>query len=154
VAAVGEVWRRGSVVASWLLDLAADALAGSTDLSAFSGRVSDSGEGSWTVLAAVDVGAPATVLSAALYERVASRGEADFAGQLLSAMRKHFGGHADHGRRRLGNGHAPGRNLRMLDSVATRISLVRCGGNRPCSTTPGVSESRVASWSGSSTRPR
>src|SRR5205809_2821096 len=95
VAAVAEVWRRGSVVASWLLDLTADALAGSTDLSAFSGRVSDSGEGRWTVLAAVDVGAPATVLSAALFERFASRGEADFADQLLSAMRKQFGGHAE-----------------------------------------------------------
>jgi 6-phosphogluconate dehydrogenase len=95
VAAVAEVWRRGSVVASWLLDLTADALAGSTDLSAFSGRVSDSGEGRWTVLAAVDVGAPANVLSAALFERFASRGEADFADQLLSAMRKQFGGHAE-----------------------------------------------------------
>src|SRR4051812_30262487 len=95
VAGVAEVWRRGSVVASWLLDLTADALAGSTDLSEFSGRVSDSGEGRWTVLAAVDVGAPATVLSAALFERFASRGEADFADQLLSAMRKQFGGHAE-----------------------------------------------------------
>ena len=95
MAAVAEVWRRGSVVASWLLDLTADALAGSPDLSEFSGRVSDSGEGRWTVLAAVDVGAPATVLSAALFERFASRGEADFADQLLSAMRKQFGGHAE-----------------------------------------------------------
>src|SRR6266487_3353370 len=95
VAAVAEVWRRGSVVASWLLDLTADALAGSPDLPAFSGRVSDSGEGRWTVLAAVDVGAPANVLSAALFERFASRGEADFADQLLSAMRKQFGGHAE-----------------------------------------------------------
>jgi 6-phosphogluconate dehydrogenase len=95
VAEVAEVWRRGSVVASWLLDLTADALAGSTDLSAFSGRVSDSGEGRWTVLAAVDVGAPATVLSAALFERFASRGDADFAHQLLSAMRMQFGGHAE-----------------------------------------------------------
>jgi 6-phosphogluconate dehydrogenase len=95
VAAVAEVWRRGSVVASWLLDLTADALAGSTDLSEFSGRVSDSGEGRWTVLTAVDVGAPATVLSAALFARFASRGEADFADQLLSAMRKQFGGHAE-----------------------------------------------------------
>jgi 6-phosphogluconate dehydrogenase len=95
VAAVAEVWRRGSVVASWLLDLTADALAGSPNLSAFSGRVSDSGEGRWTVHAAVDVGAPAAVLSAALYERFASRGEADFADQLLSAMRKQFGGHAE-----------------------------------------------------------
>jgi 6-phosphogluconate dehydrogenase len=95
VAAVAEVWRRGSVVASWLLDLTADALAGPPDLSAFSGRVSDSGEGRWTVRAAVDVGAPATVLSAALFDRFASRGEADFADQLLSAMRSQFGGHAE-----------------------------------------------------------
>jgi 6-phosphogluconate dehydrogenase len=95
VAAVAEVWRRGSVVASWLLDLTADALASPKDLSAFSGRVSDSGEGRWTVRAAVDVGAPANVLSAALFERFASRGEADFADQLLSAMRSQFGGHAE-----------------------------------------------------------
>jgi 6-phosphogluconate dehydrogenase len=95
VAAVAEVWRRGSVVASWLLDLTADALAGPSDLSAFSGRVSDSGEGRWTVRAAVDVGAPATVLSAALFDRFASRGEADFADQLLSAMRSQFGGHSE-----------------------------------------------------------
>jgi 6-phosphogluconate dehydrogenase len=95
VPAVAEVWRRGSVVASWLLDLTAEALAGSPDLSEFSGRVSDSGEGRWTVLAAVDVGAPATVLSAALFERFASRGDADFADQLLAAMRKQFGGHAE-----------------------------------------------------------
>jgi 6-phosphogluconate dehydrogenase len=95
VAAVAEVWRRGSVVASWLLDLTADALARSTDLSGFSGRVSDSGEGRWTVHAAVDVGAPATVLSAALYDRFASRGEAGFADRLLSALRKQFGGHGE-----------------------------------------------------------
>jgi len=95
VPAVAEVWRRGSVVASWLLDLTADALAGQPDLSAFGGRVSDSGEGRWTVHAAVDVGAPANVLSAALYERFASRGEADFADQLLSAMRSQFGGHSE-----------------------------------------------------------
>ena len=95
VAAVAEVWRRGSVVASWLLDLTADALAGLPDLSAFSGRVSDSGEGRWTVRAALDVGAPANVLSAALFDRFASRGEADFANQLLSAMRSQFGGHAE-----------------------------------------------------------
>ncbi|MFL5914935.1 MAG: phosphogluconate dehydrogenase (NAD(+)-dependent, decarboxylating) [Gaiellaceae bacterium] len=95
VAAVAELWRRGSVVSSWLLDLTADALAGPPDLSAFSGRVSDSGEGRWTVRAAVDVGAPATVLSAALFDRFASRGEADFADQLLSAMRSQFGGHTE-----------------------------------------------------------
>jgi 6-phosphogluconate dehydrogenase len=95
IADVAEVWRRGSVVASWLLDLTADALAKSPDLAGFGGRVSDSGEGRWTVLAAVDVGAPAHVLTAALYDRFESRGEATFANQLLSAMRSEFGGHAE-----------------------------------------------------------
>ena len=95
IAEIAEVWRRGSVVASWLLDLAADALAGSTDLSRFSGRVSDSGEGRWTVRAAIDEGVPVPVLSASLYERFTSRGEAMYADRLLSAMRKQFGGHAE-----------------------------------------------------------
>jgi 6-phosphogluconate dehydrogenase len=95
LADVAEVWRRGSVVASWLLDLAADALATSPTLENFGGRVSDSGEGRWTVLASVDTGAPAPVLSAALYDRFSSRGEARFADQLLSAMRSEFGGHAE-----------------------------------------------------------
>jgi 6-phosphogluconate dehydrogenase len=90
---VAEVWRRGSVIASWLLDLTADALAQSPTLADFEGRVSDSGEGRWTVHAAVDEGVPATVLTAALYNRFTSRGEADFADKLLSAMRKEFGGH-------------------------------------------------------------
>jgi 6-phosphogluconate dehydrogenase len=93
IPAVAEVWRRGSVVASWLLDLAAHALSESPDLADFEGRVSDSGEGRWTVLAAVDEGVPAPVLSTALYDRFASRGEADFADKILSAMRKEFGGH-------------------------------------------------------------
>jgi 6-phosphogluconate dehydrogenase len=91
--AVAEVWRRGSVVASWLLDLTAHALAQNHDLSDFAGRVSDSGEGRWTIHAAVDEGVPADVLSAALYARFTSRGDADFADRLLSAMRKEFGGH-------------------------------------------------------------
>jgi 6-phosphogluconate dehydrogenase len=95
VAEVAEVWRRGSVVASWLLDLTADALAKSAELADFSGRVSDSGEGRWTVLAAVDEGVPAPVLTTALYERFESRGEADYADKLLSAMRAEFGGHAE-----------------------------------------------------------
>src|SRR5215510_561749 len=90
---IAEVWRRGSVVASWLLDLTAIALLKSPDLAGFSGRVSDSGEGRWTVMAAIDEGAPAQVLTAALYERFQSRGEADFADKLLSAMRFEFGGH-------------------------------------------------------------
>ena len=95
IASVAEVWRRGSVVASWLLDLTADALARSPALEEFSGRVSDSGEGRWTLLAAIDVGAPAHVLSAALFDRFESRGEAQFANRILAAMRSEFGGHAE-----------------------------------------------------------
>jgi 6-phosphogluconate dehydrogenase len=90
---IAEVWRRGSVVASWLLDLTASALAKSPELDGFSGRVSDSGEGRWTILAAVEQGTPAEVLTAALNQRFASRGEADFQNRLLSAMRFEFGGH-------------------------------------------------------------
>jgi len=93
IPAVAEVWRRGSVVASWLLDLAAHAFSESPELADFEGRVSDSGEGRWTVLAAVDEGVPAPVLASALFERFSSRGEADFADRILSAMRKEFGGH-------------------------------------------------------------
>jgi 6-phosphogluconate dehydrogenase len=92
---VAEVWRRGSVIASWLLDLTAGALLTSPDLADLAGRVSDSGEGRWTVLAAVDEGVPAPVLTAALYERFSSRGEADFADRILSAMRREFGGHVE-----------------------------------------------------------
>jgi 6-phosphogluconate dehydrogenase len=95
IAEVAEVWRRGSVVASWLLDLTANALAESPTLEGFGGRVSDSGEGRWTILAAVDEGVPTPVLSTALYERFSSRNEDAFANQLLSAMRKQFGGHAE-----------------------------------------------------------
>ena len=97
VASVAEVWRRGSVVSSWLLDLTADALAESPELAGFEGRVSDSGEGRWTIHAAVDEGVPATVLSAALFARFSSRGDADFADRVLSAMRKEFGGHDERG---------------------------------------------------------
>ncbi len=92
---VAEVWRRGSVVASWLLDLTATALQQDPALAGFSGRVSDSGEGRWTMLAAIDEGVPVHVLSAALYDRFESRGEADFANKILSAMRSGFGGHAE-----------------------------------------------------------
>jgi 6-phosphogluconate dehydrogenase len=95
IADIAEVWRRGSVVASWLLDLAAMALIEQPDLKNFSGRVSDSGEGRWTIAAAIDEGAPAPVLSAALYQRFASRGEDDFATKVLSAMRYKFGGHVE-----------------------------------------------------------
>jgi 6-phosphogluconate dehydrogenase len=95
VAAVAEVWRRGSVVASWLLDLTAAALHESPALDDFGGRVSDSGEGRWTSIAAIETGTPAPVLSAALFERFSSRGEADFGNRLLSAMRRQFGGHAE-----------------------------------------------------------
>ena len=93
--AVTEVWRRGSVVASWLLDLTAQALLQNPDLGDFSGRVSDSGEGRWTSIAAIDVGAPAPILTTALYERFTSRGEADFGDRVLSAMRFGFGGHLE-----------------------------------------------------------
>jgi 6-phosphogluconate dehydrogenase len=95
IPAVAEVWRRGSVVASWLLDLTADALNQSPDLAGFEGRVSDSGEGRWTVLAAIDEGVPAPVLSTALFERFDSQGHGEFADKLLSAMRKEFGGHVE-----------------------------------------------------------
>jgi len=90
---VAEVWRRGSVIASWLLDLTAAALEANPTLEGLAGRVSDSGEGRWTVKAAIDIGVPAPVLSAALYERFASRDEDHFANQVLSAMRQQFGGH-------------------------------------------------------------
>ena len=92
---ITEVWRRGSVIASWLLDLSAAALINDPALSGFAGRVSDSGEGRWTIKAAIDEGVPAHVLSSALYERFSSRGEADFADKLLSAMRYEFGGHLE-----------------------------------------------------------
>ncbi|MEU5844719.1 phosphogluconate dehydrogenase (NAD(+)-dependent, decarboxylating) [Saccharopolyspora shandongensis] len=95
VGQVAEVWRRGSVVGSWLIDLTADALARSPKLAEFTGRVSDSGEGRWTVLAAVDEGVPAAVITTALTERFQSRGLSEFADKLLSAMRSEFGGHAE-----------------------------------------------------------
>jgi 6-phosphogluconate dehydrogenase len=95
VAQVAEVWRRGSVVASWLLDLAASALRKSPDLEGFAGRVSDSGEGRWTVTAAVDESVPSPVISAALFARFSSRGEADYGDRLLSALRFEFGGHVE-----------------------------------------------------------
>ncbi len=93
IPAIAELWRRGSVVASWLLDLTAAALASSPDLEEFAGHVSDSGEGRWTVGAAVDEGVPAHVITASLFDRFGSRGEADYGNKLLSAMRKQFGGH-------------------------------------------------------------
>jgi len=92
---VAEVWRRGSVIQSWLMDLTADALAKSPDLSDFAGRVSDSGEGRWTVDAAIDLGVPAAVITSALYERFESRGLGEFTNKVLSAMRSEFGGHAE-----------------------------------------------------------
>lgn len=95
LADVSEVWRRGSVIASWLLDLTAISLLQEPDLDKFSGRVSDSGEGRWTINAAIDEGAPVPVLSSALFERFTSRGESDFASKLLSAMRFQFGGHLE-----------------------------------------------------------
>ncbi len=95
LADIAEVWRRGSVIASWLLDLAATSLLDSPDLAKFAGRVSDSGEGRWTIKAAIDESVPASVLSTALYERFSSRGEADFADKVLSALRYQFGGHEE-----------------------------------------------------------
>ena len=103
LADVTEVWRRGSVVASWLLDLAARALIDSHDLDDFSGHVSDSGEGRWTIRAAIDESVPAPVLSAALYERFSSRGEDEFADKLLSALRYQFGGHLEKSPQEKGN---------------------------------------------------
>ena len=95
VAEIAEVWRRGSVVASWLLDLTAKALASDPELAQFAGRVSDSGEGRWTIKAAIDEAVPAPVLSTALYERFSSRGRSGFQDKLLSAMRYEFGGHVE-----------------------------------------------------------
>jgi 6-phosphogluconate dehydrogenase len=95
LADITEVWRRGSVIASWLLDLTAISLLDQPTLANFSGRVSDSGEGRWTLQAAIDESAPAPVLSAALYQRFSSRGEDDFADKILSAMRYQFGGHVE-----------------------------------------------------------
>ena len=92
---IAELWRRGSVIGSWLLDLTAKALFENPDLQRFAGRVSDSGEGRWTIQAAIDEGVPAPVLTASLYERFSSRGEADFANRVLSAMRYEFGGHQE-----------------------------------------------------------
>jgi 6-phosphogluconate dehydrogenase len=95
VADVAEVWRRGSVISSWLIDLIAEAFARTPDLHTFAGRVSDSGEGRWTVDAAIDEGVPAPVITMALYERFESRGLGEFTGKILSAMRSEFGGHAE-----------------------------------------------------------
>ena len=95
LAEITEVWRRGSVIASWLLDLTAAALAADPALDRFTGRVSDSGEGRWTLEAAIDEGVPANVLAAALFGRFTSRGEADFQNRVLSAMRFEFGGHVE-----------------------------------------------------------
>jgi 6-phosphogluconate dehydrogenase len=95
LADITELWRRGSVISSWLLDLTATALAADVNLERFSGRVSDSGEGRWTIKAAIDEGVPAPVLSAALYQRFTSRGDADYQDKLLSAMRYQFGGHVE-----------------------------------------------------------
>jgi len=96
---ITEVWRRGSVISSWLLDLTADAFQKDPSLSAFQGQVSDSGEGRWTIKAAIDEAVPAPVLTASVYERFNSRGHSDFANKVLSAMRYEFGGHRESGSR-------------------------------------------------------
>ena len=101
LADIVEVWRRGSVIASWLLDLTASALAADAKLTKFAGRISDSGEGRWTIKAAIDEGVPVPVLTTALYERFASRGEADYQDRLLSAIRIGFGGHLEKATKRL-----------------------------------------------------
>ena len=103
LADIAEVWRRGSVIASWLLDLAAAALLKSPDLENFAGRVSDSGEGRWTIAAAIDESVPVPVLSAALYQRFSSRGGDDFADKVLSALRFGFGGHEEKGAHKNGD---------------------------------------------------
>jgi 6-phosphogluconate dehydrogenase len=95
LADVSEVWRRGSVIGSWLLDLTAEALARDPDLDAFAGKVSDSGEGRWTLHASIDEGVPAPVLAAALHQRFSSQAGADFADRVISAMRRAFGGHME-----------------------------------------------------------
>ena len=95
LASITEVWRRGSVVASWLLDLTAEAFAADPHLEAYAGRVSDSGEGRWTLTAVIDEGVPVPVLSASLYQRFSSRGRSDVADKVLSAMRAGFGGHVE-----------------------------------------------------------
>jgi 6-phosphogluconate dehydrogenase len=97
LAAIAEVWRRGSVVSSWLLDLAANALRKAPDLADFSGRVSDSGEGRWTLQAAIDEGVPAPVIATALFSRFSSRGNAEYEDKFLSALRYQFGGHVEKG---------------------------------------------------------
>jgi 6-phosphogluconate dehydrogenase len=101
LADIVEVWRRGSVIASWLLDLTASALAADAKLTKFAGRISDSGEGRWTIKAAIDEGVPVPVLTTALYERFASRDEADYQDRLLSAIRFGFGGHLEKAAKRL-----------------------------------------------------
>jgi 6-phosphogluconate dehydrogenase len=112
IASITELWRRGSVVSSWLLDLTAAALVEDPDLDGFSGRVSDSGEGRWTMMAAIDEGVPAPVLASALFERFSSQGKADYGNKVLSAMRKQFGGHAEkqhsggHAEKQHSGGHA------------------------------------------------
>ena len=121
---IAEVWRRGSVIASWLLDLTATALVQDPALAEFAGRVSDSGEGRWTIKAAIDEGVPAHVLSAALYERFSSRGEADFADKLLSAMRYEFGGHIEkRGGEPVIDGNADCRNEKRVASTDDQSSI-------------------------------
>ncbi len=126
VAKVTEVWRRGSVVASWLLDLTAAALQQSPTLEGFSGRVSDSGEGRWTIAAAIDEGVPAPVMATALFDRFISQGTADFSNKLLAAMRKQFGGHEEKKIAGLSTSHPGARadSWRRASAIATVVRWV------------------------------
>ena len=126
---IAEVWRRGSVIASWLLDLTAAALAANPELDHFAGRVSDSGEGRWTLEAAIDEGVPANVLSAALFSRFTSRGEADFQNRLLSAMRAEFGGHAEKSPPRDARDRKQQRRL-FIDVLPDAAALARAAAER------------------------
>ena len=123
--AVAEVWRHGSVIGSWLLDLTAAALKDDPDLKDFGGRVSDSGEGRWTLKAAIDTGVPAPVLSSALFDRFSSRGESEFADKLLSAMRHAFGGHQEKKGRHPSKSAAADRGCLTPAAASCRTSAAR-----------------------------